>query len=333
MILFSFPFLKLLVPVPARRCVRLYAGRGPREEWYWFAVLFLLLGPVPAGLAVGQQQLVGRDPAAVLRSDCFPLEKLPEAERALAEQTLLDALDSEALYTLVGGIKPVSEGFWNRWLVVEQPDLAELESMRRALSVFRCGDEYVADVLVYENSREGQRYLSAWVAHRPSQRRMLEREAQFFGGLGISTATPPGEVMMSIERTQDPAARWKGLGLLFGYPRHAVDFFVAAGLHQRESGEFVERDFRQVPVFEGEAGRFVYAVPRLAPELPADVELLERCRPILARYRELRESHIGEGKPGVVALLRDWFDDGTGWCHPQHALGKMCADVRTEKTP
>jgi hypothetical protein len=38
----------------------------------------------------------------VPRAQCFPVEKLPPALRAKSEEMLLKALDTEALYTLVG---------------------------------------------------------------------------------------------------------------------------------------------------------------------------------------------------------------------------------------
>lgn len=44
-------------------------------------------------------------------SECFPFEKLSPEKRKTAEELLLKALDSEALYTIAGDLKPMSSGF------------------------------------------------------------------------------------------------------------------------------------------------------------------------------------------------------------------------------
>jgi hypothetical protein len=111
---------------------------------------------------------------------------------------------------------------------------------------------------------------------------------------------------------------------LFGYPEYAVDFFVEAGLHQRSTGEFIERDFRQIPTFTSRSGRFVYAVPKLSRPGPEDVALERRATHLLGEYRRRRPTDK-EAPPNPIELLRDWMDDGHGYCHPQHLLDKLPA--------
>ncbi len=98
-------------------------------------------------------------------------------------------------------------------------------------------------------------------------------ESQFFARWGITTQTPPGEVMMAIERSRQPEDRWRGFGLVFGYPQYAIDFFVTAGMHQRVTGEFVRERLQQIGTFSGNSGRFVYAVPKLSRSGPEDIRL------------------------------------------------------------
>jgi hypothetical protein len=93
----------------------------------------------------------------VPRAQCFPTEKLPPALRTKSEELLLKALDTEALYTLVGGLKPMSSGIASFKFAVKQPDLREIEEVRQALGAWRCGDELFADVRhfaqTYEDSK------------------------------------------------------------------------------------------------------------------------------------------------------------------------------------
>jgi hypothetical protein len=50
---------------------------------------------------------------------------------------------------------------------------------------------------------------------------------------------------------------------------------------------------------------------------PEDTALKEKAGRILAAYRERRAKYIGDGKPGAAALVRDWLDDGSGFCAPR----------------
>ena len=92
--------------------------------------------------------------AEVPRRDCFPVEDLAPEERAKTEELFLKLMDSEALYTVVGGWKPMSSGF-----VHFLDDAAALEpkgvdEARRRLERFHCGGEVFATV---EQSRAAVR--------------------------------------------------------------------------------------------------------------------------------------------------------------------------------
>ncbi len=265
----------------------------------------------------------------VPRDDFFAIDSLDDKTKLLSEELLLKALDSEAFYTLVGQLKPVSEGFWGGYFSVDPADLTEIEQVRSALRSWNVPGMFFADVLVYESLQHGQRYASAYVVHIPSLKNLIQRESEFFARWGITVNTPPGEVMMTIERTRQPDDRWRGFGLVFGYPKYAIDFFVTAGMHQRTSGEFVERDFRQVATFAGRSGRFVYAVPKLSRPGPEDIALQRRAALFLTEYKRLRPQYTAPTK-NPSGLLRDWMDDGHGKCHPDHLLAKLPFKTESE---
>ncbi|MEM6474408.1 MAG: hypothetical protein AAF802_33045, partial [Planctomycetota bacterium] len=190
---------------------------------------------------------IARHASAVPREQCFPLESLPEASRALSKRLLLRTLDSESLFTLVGDLKPISEGFFSTWFEVEPAETVELSDVRLALSAWKCGEHFEAGLLPFQNLRENQRYASAWIASRPALDSMLKRHSGYFGGLGITERSTAGELLLRIEGSKQRDERWRGFGLAFGYPDFAIDFFVNAGMHYAETGEFVERDFRHYP--------------------------------------------------------------------------------------
>jgi hypothetical protein len=297
----------------------------------WLALSLFFVAPIaicdtkPTQAQESQQQLqtppsvpVHRD--AQPRDSFFAIESLETKTQDLSQELLGKALESEAFYTLVGQLKPVSEGFWDSYISLETPNLSEIERVREALAAWNESKIYYANVLVYESTQRGQRYASAYVVHVPSLRRVVESNGNFFGRLGITEKTPPAEVMLTIERCRQPDDRWRGFGMVFGYPHYAIDFFVNAGMHQRETGEFIERDFRQIPTFASQSGSFVYAVPKLSPLQLEDRSLQRRAVVLLDKYRELREQGP---KLKPVELLRNWMDAGNGACHPEHILAKL----------
>lgn len=270
-----------------------------------------------------EPRCVLRHPQAVRACECFALETLSAEDQAFSRQLLLKALDSEALFTLAGGVKPVSEGFFSTRFRVDPPDTSELERVRRAIAPWRCGTSLEAGVLVFENLHEGERFAAGWIADRNSLESLLAERAGYFGRLGLTKESSGESVMLSIERASQPEERWKGFGLAFGYPEFAIDFFVRAGLHQRETGEFIEREFRQYPTFSRQAGGFVYAVPQVTPEQDCERPIRRNCEAILAEYKHLRALHTDGETVFAERLIRAWYDDGTGWCHPDHAKQRV----------
>ena len=205
---------------------------------------------------------------------------------------LLEAADSEALYTLAGGLKPMSSGFWRGSFTVDEPDLAELRATRAALAPLR-NDVWYADVQVFDNMFEGRRSVHAYVVHRASLASMIERYAAFWNRWGVTPGTHPSEVVAVVDR-MPRADRWRGYGYLFGYPAEAVDFFVEAGLaadadEQREVGPGKDRRFVHIPTYGAETGRFTYAVALDHVETSADEALASEAQRILEAYTERRD--------------------------------------------
>lgn len=196
------------------------------------------------------------------------------------------ALDGEALYTIADGTKPVSCSFWSTWLDAAQPDFTEVAAVRAQLAQF-CDEALWADVLVFHQVHDGKRAAQAYVADRAAVAALLAREAAFFAPHGLAPDTHPAVVFAVVERLPD-LDRHRGMGLLFGYPQHAIDFFVQAQRDAVAGAKASPRRFVQIPTFGAEQGRFVYAVPPEHVDNAADLALRDRAAAILQRYRELR---------------------------------------------
>lgn len=272
-------------------------------------------------LACATAPAARRAAPAPAAAGCFAVEALGEGDRRLAESALLRAADGEGLYTLVGGIKPISTDFVE-WRVRVYPtvDAAALDSVarfRRVLDALRCGDVEVvtyAYVATYpgRDTTTRERYVSAAVVDRAALRRAIAAHAAYFATLGITPESAPLEAILAVE-SAPRAERWRGYGYLYGYPDEAVDFFVRAGVEGDASGKLVPRDFRRIETWRKHPERaggpptvssFVYAVPKGAVESEDDRRLRDAAAAVYARYAPGRASRVGEGGAGIAALVR-----------------------------
>ena len=165
---------------------------------------------------------------------------------------------------------------------------------------------------------EGRRPLDAAVFNLPALRRMLAEHQAFFGPFGVSPFTDPMVALMAIEY-DTTSARLRGYGYFFGYPDYAVDFFAKAADEEKGSRTPVAREFISLPTMRGK-GRFVYAAPTGHQLNADDLALRAGVEKVFADYQARRARHIREGSSaGVLALVREWFDNGRGDVRPSNA--------------
>lgn len=272
--------------------------------------------------AVAFPQVTSVDPQTqgVSPDDCFPIERLRPELRQKASDILWKLLDSEGLYTVIGNLKPMSSGFASVWKdanLLSDPASRELSEI---VATFQCGRIISSGQIPFSKVTEGKRYFDAFVFNHTSLSKLLTSQSSFFTPLGFypEFAQNPLALVMGIER-ETPPSRGKGLGLLFGYPEPAVNFFVSAQDEGNKNGTLIPRDFRQVATYASETGNFVYAVPKGAPMTEDDKRIRAEAGKILSAYRERRKRFFGPDKPGPAALIREWFTGPDGKCHPNNA--------------
>jgi hypothetical protein len=232
----------------------------------------------------------------------------------LSETLLLSALDNEGLYTIASDLKPMS-GFIEFRVPIENLELSEIERTRQALRAWTCGEHFYAGVRHFREPHGDRLYAEGAIWNRPALERLLADRAAFFARFALTPSAHPLEVVLAVEY-DETVARYQGYGYLYGYPEYAVEYFAGAEITREKTEERVERDFFSVPTYARPEGAYAWAVPKGHVENEADQEILEKASAVLDEYRRRRERYIGEGKAGVVELLRDWFDDGSGTCDP-----------------
>jgi hypothetical protein len=280
----------------------------------------------------------------VPRLDCFPFERLPTPARELAETMLLEAMDREALFTLIGGLKPMSSALLTEErrfsLDTSAPQIGEIETFQQIAATWRCADEVWAGLAplpaiinrsgtglstdVDELGRlVGVRTVYGNVMLLPAVRTVLTERRSLFAYHGITRLSDPAEMVTRIGLL-DSLDRELMFGYLYGYPSHAVEFYSRL-LHQaRQSGQGVRPGQAvnvNIPTFapvNGTLSQFRYRVAPGHKEVEDDRRLRARAGWILREYTARRANYVGEGKPGILALLRDWYDDGKGLCAPSN---------------
>jgi len=255
---------------------------------------------------------------------CFPIESLSDPDRRLADRVLLEFSEREGLYTLAGGLKPISSDVRDMSVRIapslDTSALGRLEQLRRISGALTCGElgVFVQVFTATSTARDSsmQRNTTLVLYHRTAVRRLVEKQSDFFATLGITPSADVRDIVAAVENAPR-ADRWRGYGYLFGYPDDAVDFFVRAGIQADSTRTFVLRDFRRVETFhkvaETQGGpavtsSFVYAVPKGAAVSEGDVALRNRAAPIYARFVAERAKFIASDSSGAVRLWRRWIE-------------------------
>lgn len=221
-------------------------------------------------------------------------------DRSLADSILAYALDHEGLYSLLDTIKPISSVTSFSYAIAKDSmhsamdyNIANNKQALDSISLYQricnqLSNDKVKLVLVpFEQPYKGKRNMEIYAVNIQKFKSKIREYASFFGQFGITPESDPAQVITIIEY-EIKYDRWRGYGYLFGYPSYAVDFFVSSGQQQDSTGEFVKRDFFQIPVYAGEHGHFTYAMPKDYKPGVTDSLLYNSAVDVLSRYKTLR---------------------------------------------
>lgn len=289
------------------------------RHFVYFTFLLITFGCKLSPVATTQQ------PSQAV--EVFPgYEQLSAADRSRADSLIAFALDHEALYSLMADLKPMSSiGFSLSYPLGKdstqqdgqhdvvsvssdsvQTIINDLESWYRVLDALSFGD-YQFMLIPFRQVWDGKRNMQVLLCRADLVDELLREQASFFAQWGFVPGTDPAVLLTAIE-FEEKHDRFRSYGYLFGYPRHAVDFFVDASLQQEATGEFVSRDFFQIPVFAKEKGYFTYAVPKNYEPDALDSLIYNTAQEVLEKYRALRPEYLdNQGQLEAIELYRDWW--------------------------
>ncbi|WP_418893770.1 hypothetical protein [Limibacterium fermenti] len=243
-------------------------------------------------------------------------------ERYFIDSILQYGLDHEALYTMLGSVKPMSSLVSFSFPVANTDTVSSVKAdvvdrkqqgasldrlfvIQQALNKIDLPDLRFV-MLPYRASYEGDRIMQINVVRVSALDSLLKVRESFFGQFGLVPGADPAVVVNTLE-FNDRYERLRGYGYLFGYPDYAVDFFVKAFQEDDVTGNFVERNFFQIPTQTREDGYFVYAYPKgHTPTVEPDSAIYYKAQRILNRYRDIRDNYLNaDSTLQAYNLLRD----------------------------
>ena len=243
---------------------------------------------------------VNQELAAVKKSS-IAYSALSAEDKQLADTLIKKVLDNEGLYTVVGSLKPISSVSnlslkiarkdslikGNRNISdVNSADYKKLLQYQRVVSALQFGDlKFV--MTPYKVSENGQRLMQINVYRQGLVDSLVNANREFFGQFGYAPGVS-GDLLINTTEYEKKYDRFRSYGYLFGYPEHAVTFYVEASIIDDEKGTFVKRDFFQIPVFSGPKGHFVYAYPKGTIPGTLDEAIKARAEYALRNYEQAR---------------------------------------------
>ena len=151
--------------------------------------------------------------------------------------------------------------------------------------------------------------MQIYVARKSAVDRMLNEHKTFFGQFGWVEGINP-EILITANEYGEKYDRYRGFGYMFGYPQHAVDFYINAELTNEKKKEFVKRKFFQIPVYERTNGYFVYAYPEdYTPKTEVDSSLYNKSVEVLNKYKTIRKNY--QNKSGSLQALKLILSENT----------------------
>ena len=251
---------------------------------------------------------------------------LSERQQHQLDSILQCALDFEALYTIIGDIKPMSSvasfsfpiantDKFKRTkgdvldLTHKQSDLDKIAEIQTLLNTLSYPDLKFILVPV-RNAYKGKRVLNLSVVKVSLLDSILRDEASFFGQYGLVPGSDPAVVLTLVEGF-DRYERYRAYGYLFGYPEYAIDFFVDAFVLKDSTNELIGRNFFQIPTYSKNKGAFTYAYPKDHTPDAIDSTLYFRAQTVLYHYKEQRKNYLNlDGILQSQKLLNAFFEAG-----------------------
>lgn len=227
--------------------------------------------------------------------------KLSSNDKQLADTLIKQALENEGLFTVTSRLKPISS-VQTLYLSIStqdslkagsrditdtiSADFQKLKRFQKVVNTLQFGDLSFM-MSPYNMHDAGRRIMQVTVQRKSLVDSLIRANQSFYGQFGIAPGINP-ELVVNITEYEEKYNRLRSYGYLFGYPEHAVSFFLEAAISDDRKGKRLSREFFQIPVYSAPAGRFVYAIPKGVKPGAVDSAIYRRAGYYLDRYKSER---------------------------------------------
>ncbi len=228
--------------------------------------------------------------------------RLSASDKKVADSLIKSALENEGLFTITGRLKPISSvrtlGLkimnddttnTKNWTSFDttSADLKKLQQYQHIVNSLHFGDlNFMMNP--YDMHLGARRILQITIYRKSLMDSLVRAKQAFYAQFGIAAGSKP-ELVVSTTEYEERLNRLRSYGYMFGYPDHAVDFFIDAAKSSDQTGKHVERDFFQIPVYSSNVGHFVYAIPKGTKPRTVDSVIYKKAAVQLANYKKERK--------------------------------------------
>lgn len=245
-------------------------------------------------------------------------------ERNMIDSILQRGLDNEALFTLLGDLKPMSTLTTFTFPIANTDSakrisgnvlnrsehgkfLDRIQTIQRAVNKLDIPDlQFV--MIPYVSAKGNRRIIQLSVVRVSLLNKVLKEKESFYGQFGLVPDADPVVVLTTIE-ANEKFARWRGYGYLFGYPDYAVDFYNEAAIESEKVGKPISRNIFRIPTYNPKYSNYAYAYPiDHTPSAIVDSVLYHKAEVILKEYKTIRNNYLNaDSTLQSYKLLEDYY--------------------------
>lgn len=220
------------------------------------------------------------------RHQCFPVEYLPSELQVVATYLLSSALQSDALYTLVGGIKPLS--ILSSEAIDHQLSQLNQDEIEQVFEVLTIGKE-ISFVLNEQSKRYSPKqenspncpFYIIYIIHSGATQKCIQEIQEQIRGLNLAPNLSPKTLVKKVHETLDPRGP---AAPLLGYSSSENSYSHSIKKTHQNSTQKINAYYKN----------------QIDPQI----------------------AHLG-----ALEAVRNWFDNGNGFCSTTEAYRKVLENV------
>ncbi len=274
--------------------------------------------------------------SGVKRQECFPIEHLSPELQETAKQIVYAALQSDAIYTLVSGIKPIS--ILADWYIDKNLEKLNEDEIEQVFEVLSMGKEvsFVLNKNLTNCScgQENCQHLPHYTIYVVNSAATKQALPEFQKVASASHLSPHLEAKKLASRVQEALNSPTLPYSLLGYPKNTQDFHHKATYHEEGSGSTPNYHHMVVETASfklkeeqklSSASVFSWKIPETHQPSSEETKLTSTAHEILNYY--MKHIHSQSVQLGSIEALRNWFDNGNGICSSKEAYRKVSENI------